>query len=212
MKKIYEKLYSYYGPQNWWPIIQKNPTKQQKISEIIIGTILTQNTSWKNVEKALNNLNNNHLLSLKNIKKTNTEKLASLIKSSGYYNQKAKILKRIAEFYSENNLNKEELRNKLLNIKGIGNETADSILLYAFNIPIFVIDAYTKRIFSRMGFCEKDISYNKLQELFMKNLEKDTILFKEYHALLVKLAKDFCNKKPLCKNCVFNKNCKKLFK
>ncbi|MBN1377216.1 endonuclease [Candidatus Woesearchaeota archaeon] len=215
MKKIYEKLYSYYGPQKWWPIIQKKPTKQQKISEIIIGTILTQNTSWKNVEKALNNLNKNHLLSFKNIKKTKTEKLARLIKSSGYYNQKADRLKLIADFYINNDLTKlstEQLRNKLLTLKGVGNETADSILLYAFNRPIFVIDSYTKRIFSRMGFCNNNITYEELQNLFMQNLKKDIILFKEYHALLVKLAKEFCKNKPLCKKCIFSKSCKKLFK
>ena len=194
---IYAVLLKEFGRQHWWPTISKN-----KQFEIIIGTVLTQNTSWKNVEKSINNLNKNNLIDINKISKINTKKLASLIRSSGYYNQKAERLKIMAKFLINN---KTLTRNKLLNVKGIGPETADSILLYAFKKPVFVVDAYTKRIMGRLGYKQEE--YDEFQELFEKNLPKKHELFNEYHALLVELAKNYCKKKPLCNNCPIKTFC-----
>jgi len=216
IKRIYSILYKEFGPQGWWPLTPKNQlhpkhngiqpkTTRQKF-EIIIGAILTQNTSWKNVEKAIFNLNRENLISINKIKKINRKKLASLVKPSGYYNQKAEKLKIAAEFFSKN---QNPTRQKLLDVKGIGPETADSILLYAFQRPYFVIDAYTKRIFSRIGICKSDIKYDELQQIFHQNLSKNTKIFNEYHALVVELGKEFCTKKPKCSNCPINSYCKK---
>ena len=194
---IYAVLLKEFGRQHWWPTISKN-----KQFEIIIGTVLTQNTSWKNVEKSINNLNKNNLIDINKISKINTKKLASLIRSSGYYNQKAERLKIMAKFLINN---KTLTRNKLLNVKGIGPETADSILLYAFKKPVFVVDAYTKRIMSRLGYKQEE--YDEFQKLFEKNLPKKYELFNEYHALLIELAKNYCRKKPLCNNCPIKTFC-----
>jgi len=200
MLKIYKKIYDKFGPQGWWPVISNNPKL-----EICIGAILTQNTSWKNVEKSIKNLEENNLLNLKQLKKIKTKKLALLIKSSGYYNQKARKIKEFVRFLSSN---KKINRENLLNIWGIGPETADSILLYAYNQPIFVIDAYTKRIFERLGYKEQD--YDNLQKFIIKNIPKKTKIYKEYHALLVKLGKEHCRTKPICNNCPLSSNCRTL--
>ena len=200
--QIYNILFQQYGPQKWWPTRTKN-----KQFEVIIGAILTQNTNWKNVEKALINLEKENLISKNKILSTNKRKLASLIKPSGYYNQKAERLKLAAKFFSKH---KNPSRQQLLAVKGIGPETADSILLYAFNKPIFVIDAYTKRIFSRIGMCKNKCDYHELQEIFHKSLPKKVRMFNEYHALLVELAKKHCTKQPSCKSCPINKLCEKL--
>lgn len=208
IKQIYKQLLKAYGPQGWWPV-----TTDNAVFEIITGAILTQNTAWKNVEKAIENLKKNDLVAVEKIRKTDKKRLALLIRSAGYYNQKAERLIIFAEFLSKNpikKLMKEEtgkLREKLLAIKGIGDETADSILLYAFNKPVFVIDAYTKRIFKRVGY--KEESYEELQALFMKNLKKDARLFNEYHALLVELGKNLCKKRPSCGNCPLKQLCKR---
>lgn len=209
---VYNELYKSFGPQGWWPLTiggyeskhhAGSPKTNKHRFEIIIGAILTQNTSWKNVEKALYNLSKNNLINIKKIKKVKQDKLAKLIRPSGYYNQKAERLKLVADFLSKNHSPKRE---QLLGIKGIGPETADSILLYAYNQPFFVIDAYTKRIFERLG-CKAN-NYGEWQNLFMNNLPKDTQLFKEYHALLVELGKNHCKKKPLCKECPLKGMCK----
>ncbi len=199
IKKIYSILYKKFGPQGWWPTSTKN-----KQFEVIIGAILTQNTSWKNVEKAIFNLNKEKLIDINKIKKVNLKKLASLIRPSGYYNQKAERLKIIAKFCSKN---KSPAREELLAVKGVGPETADSILLYAFKKPFFVVDTYTKRVFSRIGLCKPDIKYEELQEIFHKSLNKNTKLFNEYHALIVELGKQFCTKQPKCKNCPIRNYC-----
>ncbi len=191
--QIYGILKDRFGPQNWWPTISEN-----KQFEICVGAILTQNTSWKNVEKAIENLHSNNLLTQEAIKKVNKSKLAKLIKSAGYYNQKAKKLKLFADV-----INKEPTRSKLLELWGIGPETADSILCYAYNKPIFVVDAYTKRIFSRLGF--KENSYEDIQGLVHKDLNSK--YFNEFHALFVVLGKDFCRKEPLCSECPLGENC-----
>lgn len=194
---MYNTLLKEFGKQHWWPTVSEN-----KQFEIIIGAILTQNTSWKNVEKAINNLKKNKLIDIKKISNINVKKLAPLIKSSGYYNQKAERLKIIANFLIKN---KNPTRDELLNLKGIGPETADSILLYAFNKPVFVIDAYTKRIIKRIGYKQEE--YNELQELFENNLPKKYRLFNEYHALLVELGKNYCRKKQVCKECPLGHLC-----
>lgn len=201
-KRIYDILYTEYGKQGWWPVKTKN-----KQFEVIIGAVLTQNTNWKNVEKALINLEKEKLISIDGIRKVRKDRLAKLIKPSGYYNQKAERLKIIAEFFSKN---KNPTRAELLAVKGIGPETADSILLYAFGKPVFVIDAYTKRIFSRIGMCDGNCEYNELQEKFHSALPKNVKMFNEYHALIVELAKRNCKKKAECNGCPINRLCEKL--
>ncbi len=177
-------------------IIRGRPRKQ------ITSHILTQNTSWKNIEEVIKELKIKNLLSKEGIEKINEEKLSIIIRSSGYYKQKARKLKEFVKFL---NSGKEITRENLLSIWGIGEETADSILLYAYNKPVFVIDTYTKRIMDRFGFGK--LNYMELQSLFMDNLDKDVKLYKEYHALLVKLGKDYCKKKALCEECPLK--CKK---
>ncbi len=208
LQEVYQKLLSVYGKQGWWPTTTSN-----KQFEIIIGAILTQNTAWKNVEKAVRKLKENNLISIDGIKKVDIKRLARLITPAGYYNQKAQRLKIVAGFFGANrSFGKQQdiqkMREELLNIKGIGPETADSILLYAFNKPSFVVDAYTKRIFSRTGICEEDIKYDALQRMFHKNLDINPQMFNEYHALIVEHAKRYCSKKPGCQNCVLLDFCK----
>ena len=189
LKSIYNKLYEEYGPQGWWPINNKynkqdfsKKTEQERF-EISVGAILTQNTSWKNVETALNKLRDNNVLNKKTIRNISQEALAKLIKSSGYHNQKARKLKEFAEF------NKKVTRENLLSVWGIGPETADSILLYAYNQPIFVIDEYTKRVMLHNGIGKEEWNYEKWQVFFHENLKKDYKLFNEFHALFVEHAK-----------------------
>lgn len=215
--QVYETLLEKCSFQGWWPILDaesnfsiydKNFSKRERTSdekfEICIGAILAQNTNWQNAEKALYNLKTKNILSPERLGSINIKSLASLIRPSGYYNQKAKKIKEVIKFLESR---KEVNRENLLSVWGVGPETADSILLYAYNKPIFVIDAYTKRIMNRLGFKEKN--YDNLQELFMKNLPKDAQLYNEYHALLVRLGKEFCKKKPSCKGCPVLESCKK---
>jgi len=204
LSDIYKRLYKEFGPQHWWPATD-GPF------EVCIGAILTQNTAWTNVEKAILNLKKKKLLSPSALKKTSIRSLSALIKPSGYYNQKAKKLKNFINFLYDNydgSLDKMFetdfliLRSQLLSINGIGLETADSILLYAGNKPIFVIDAYTKRILSRHGIVGEDATYSEVQNYFMDNLQNRVKLFNEYHALLVSLGKDICRKSnPKCTRC-----------
>jgi len=200
---LYSSLYGYYGAQNWWPA--------ESELECILGTILTQNTTWKNVEKAINQLKQQGLISIERLNSISTDNLAQIIRSSGYFNQKALKIKNFVSFVNANyggsleEMLSEELytlREKLLSIKGIGPETADSIVLYAAKKPVFVIDAYTYRILSRHGLIAEDSSYQEMQELFMDSLSDDPKLFNEYHALLVKAGKEHCKKKsPVCSGC-----------
>ncbi len=210
--KIYNKLLKAYGPQGWWPLTGHdgvNPTKAGSINgyhpndysfpkndserfEICVGAILAQNTNWQNVEKSLINLKNNKLLNAKKII-DNGQLVKECIKPSGYFNIKAKYLRNFSEFYIA--LNGElPLREDLLSIKGIGKETADSILLYAYNEPSFVIDAYTRRIAKNLGLSD-NLDYDYLKALFENNLPKDYKIFQEYHALLVEHAKRYYIKK-----------------
>jgi endonuclease-3 related protein len=175
------------------------------------GAILTQNTSWANVEKALENLKNAKALDPGIMRGLSEHKLAALIRPSGYYNIKARRLKAFLDFYSEvygdspaamARQDTAVVRAQLLSVKGIGPETADSILLYALNKPVFVIDAYTKRLCVRLRLAGEDAGYDDLQRLFISRLPKDAALFNEFHALIVKTGKDYCLKnKPICDRC-----------
>jgi endonuclease-3 related protein len=203
IRLIYQKLYSHFGPQHWWP--------GDSAFEVMIGAILTQNTNWQNVERAIDNLKKSRLLEFSKFYRLPARKLASLIRPAGYYNIKAKRLKSFLRFLFDaynadlrkmSFKNTKELRRELLCVHGVGPETADSILLYALNKPIFVVDAYTKRIFFRHALIREKSGYDEVQNLFMQNLKNSVKLFNEYHALLVKLGKDFCLKnKPRCDIC-----------
>jgi endonuclease-3 related protein len=202
---IYRKLYRAYGPQRWWP--------GETSFEVMVGAILTQNTSWKNAEKAIGHLKKKGVLTSEGIYELRKSQLASLIKSSGYYRIKADRLKSFVNFLFEEyhgGIEKmrvetiEELRIKLLGIRGIGPETVDSILLYGLKKPIFVVDAYTKRILSRHGMISAKTSYEEIQGLFMNHLPLDERLFNEYHALIVHLGKTVCKKIPKCHICPLN--------
>lgn len=177
---------------------------------MMVGAILTQNTNWGNVEKAIANLRAADVLTPQGINDTMLLRLKRLIRPSGFYNQKAARLKAFSRFLinryggSIAKMQKEEtaiLRKELLELKGVGPETADSILLYALNRPVFVIDAYTRRIFSRHRFLSPDSGYQEWQSLFMDNLPRRAVLYNEYHALIVKLAKDHCRPQPICHGC-----------
>lgn len=205
--EIYHKLNECYGKTNWWPA--------DTIDEIIVGAVLTQNTNWQNVEKSLKNLKENNLLDTKKLLLIEENKLKELIKPSGFYNIKTERLKNVLMFFEKmcdgdfnklSNFDLNFLRNKLLSVKGVGKETADSILLYALNYPIFVIDAYTKRLLSRIGISNEE-SYDSLQKLFHENLEKDILIYKEFHALIVIHCKKVCKKKPECENCSLKNFC-----
>lgn len=202
LMKIYQKLFKTYGPRHWWP--------GDTPFEVMVGAILTQNTNWRNVEKAIEQLKRRGLLNMRGIGQLKKLELASLIRSSGYYRIKADRLKSFVGFVIEEysgsvrKMTREKLevlRLKLLKVKGIGPETADSILLYGLRKPIFVVDAYTKRILSRHGIISESASYEEIQRLCMNHLSHKEKLFNEYHALLVHLGKTLCKKIPKCDIC-----------
>jgi endonuclease III related protein len=199
---MYEKLYASFGPQYWWP--------GETPFEVAVGAILTQNTNWSNVEKAIANLKKDKLLNPKALHDMSLDRLASLVRPAGYFNIKAKRLKNFISFLineyhgSMSRMAQEDLsaiRKKLLSVNGIGPETADSIILYALGKPIFVIDAYTKRVLSRHNILDYNASYDEFQGLFHSKLKGHINLFNEYHALFVRLAKENCRTKPLCSGC-----------
>jgi endonuclease-3 related protein len=202
---VYHRLLDAYGPQEWWPA--------EEPFEVIIGAILTQSTAWTNVEKAISNLKTANRLSPEGIRELAHEELAGLIRPSGYFNAKARKLQAFCRWFEENYSDSlqqlfenetSRLREQLLGIYGVGEETADSIVLYAAGKPVFVIDAYTRRFIDRIGLTTGENTYTACQELFEKNLPADVHLFNEYHALLVRLGKDHCKKKPLCVGCCLN--------
>jgi len=204
--EIYELLFERFGPQHWWP--------GETQFEIIIGAILTQNTSWANVEKAIANLKTADSMSAEKVHSLHVTQLAELIRPAGYYNIKAARLKNFLDWlfndYDGDLTNIEQLdtarlRAQLLAVKGIGAETADSILLYAFDRPVFVIDAYTARVTCRHKLMGPDADYEQLQRLFESNLPQDIRLFNEYHALLVKVGKEYCRPKARCSGCPLEK-------
>lgn len=224
IEKIYSVLLDAYGPQGWWPLTPAGKTRTRRHSgkprtgahrfEIMIGAVLTQNTAWTNVEKALEQLHKSELVRHDALLKVRKDRIGKLIRSAGYYNQKADRLVLISRFVKQHGIKSllakdaGELRDMLLAVKGIGPETADSIVLYAFEKPSFVIDAYTKRIFSRVGLCSADVSYDELQEMFVKTLASDVDVFQEYHALIVEHAKRHCRARPDCEGCPVSGVCR----
>lgn len=199
---IYTALFDHFGPQHWWP--------GDTPFEIMVGAVLTQNTAWTNVSRAIANLRDADLLRFDAVLALPTAELARFIRPAGYYNLKAKrlhnLLARIASEHGDLDAflgqDTKALRESLLAINGIGPETADSIALYAAGKPLFVIDAYTHRILNRHGLAPEEADYHSLQKRFMDELPSDPRLFNEFHALLVRLGKEFCKKStPLCQGC-----------
>jgi endonuclease-3 related protein len=205
---IYRRLLDCFGPQHWWPA--------EEPFEVIVGAILTQSAAWGNVEKAVANLKEAEVLSSAKLRRLPLPRLAKMVHPCGYYNAKALKLKSFA-FWLGNHynddldslfaVNTDDLRQQLLFVHGIGRETADSILLYAAGKPVFVIDAYTRRILSRIGLVPEKDSYDGYQAFFMEHLLPDAAMFNEYHALLVHLGKDFCRRRPLCPQCCLRDIC-----
>ena len=202
LMEMFAALSNHFGPQHWWPA--------QTELEVIVGAVLTQNTNWKNVEKALVNLKEKDLLSIHHLHALPVSELAQLIRPAGYYNIKAKRLKNLIDFIAERyhsdltgllDEETESLRQGLLSVNGIGPETADSILLYAAHRPVFVVDAYTHRILSRHAMTDEQSDYDQLQALFVDHLPDDPSLFNEFHALIVMTGKEYCRRKPLCRLC-----------
>ncbi len=200
LQEIYNRLFAAFGAQHWWPA--DSPL------EVIIGAVLTQNTAWVNVEKAIANLKQHRLINLKRLSRLPPAKLARLIRAAGFYNLKAKRLHSVVKQLEARDgvsglkrLRTTRLRAELLTWSGIGPETADSILLYALGRPVFVIDAYTRRILLRHGLLTDRETYDEIQQLFQANLPRKARLYNEYHALLVRLAKTFCRTRPLCTGC-----------
>jgi endonuclease III related protein len=205
---IYDRLLAHYGPQHWWPA--EDPF------EVIVGAILTQSTAWSNVEKAIANLKTAGVLTPSELRKIDISDLAKLIYSSGYYNVKASKLKAFSCWFGDNfgddltamsACRPVDLKIRLLAVYGIGEETADSIILYAANLPVFVIDAYSRRIITRTRLLPEKRPYKDFQRLFMDNLPSNVALFNEYHALLVSLAKEVCHKSPICEKCCIRDLC-----
>ncbi len=202
IKLIYDLLYESFGERHWWPA--------DSPFEVMVGAILTQNTAWTNVEKAMANLKRADVLSPLKLYRQPVAVIAGLIRSSGFYNQKAGRLKLMTGYLVDRyhgsidemrGRETDALRRELLSIKGIGKETADSILLYACGKPVFVVDGYTYRVFSRHGLVDEQMGYDDIQAMFMDNLAHEPATFNEYHALIVELAKRFCKTKPLCDAC-----------
>lgn len=201
--EMYHRLYDHFGPQQWWPA--------ETSFEVLVGAVLTQNTNWGNVTKAIAVLKSHDLMTYQGLSKLTATEIAPLIRASGYYNIKAKRLKNlmamIDEIYAgelagicEDSLY--TARENLLAVNGVGQETADSILLYACNKPVFVVDTYTHRIVSRHFLIGEESSYNQVQDLFLGAVKEDAKLYGEYHALLVKTAATYCKKaKPRCESC-----------
>ena len=198
--KIYRRLSKCYGLQHWWPA--------DTPFEVMGGAILTQNTSWVNVEKAINNLKEANALNVHALIELSDENLAKLIRPSGYFNLKTKRLKHFVKWFkTEGRFNglksadDESLRKRLLEVNGIGPETADDILLYAFERPVFVIDTYTRRLLKTLNLITGDESYETLRQFFQSALKPDVGLFKEYHALIVRHAKEKCTQQKSCLHC-----------
>ena len=202
LTEIYDSLIKSFGKQYWWP--------GDSDFEVVVGAILTQNTNWTNVEKAIKNLKTAKVFSLKKLYQINEERLAELIKPSGYFNVKARRLKHFLEWLFTNyngsltKLFRQDctiLREQLLSVNGIGRETADSIILYAAEKPTFVVDAYTKRVLVRHGLITEDYDYDAIKAVFEENLPREVSLYNEYHALIVRVGKYYCKPKMRCEKC-----------
>ena len=206
---LFRLLLDAYGPRSWWPA--------ETPFEVCVGAILTQNTNWGNVEKAIANLKLAGALTPERLRLLPEDELAALIRPSGYFNIKGRRLKSLVSHLFERydgSLDAmfdrpwRELREELLGVSGIGRETADSLLLYAGHQPTFVVDAYTKRLFSRLGLIGAEAGYEELRALFMENLPADVLLYNEYHALIVQHAKERCRKTPVCGGCPLAVRCR----
>jgi endonuclease-3 related protein len=210
LKKIYKILLDYFGPQNWWYANSK--------FEVCVGVILIQRTSWNNADRAIQNLKRENLMSAQKIASIELKNLEFLLHPSGFYRQKTRYLKNFSryclkeydgnlEFWSQKPT--EKLRKELLRIQGIGPESADSILLYAAEKPIFVVDTYTKRLLVRMGIIRKDTKYSEIKDLIQREIKPNLKLYKELRALFVETGKQFCRVQPLCDKCPLNRFCQK---
>jgi endonuclease-3 related protein len=202
LREIYRLLFDAFGPQHWWP--------GRTRFEIMVGAILTQNTSWSNVAKAIANLQAAGCLEPNRLHTLDVAEIETLIRPAGYFRLKAKRLRNFTQWLFDDydgdlerldEIDTQRLREELLGISGIGPETADSILLYALDRLVFVVDTYTARVAVRHGLIEPELTYEQLQDLFASNLESDVPLFNEFHALLVHVGKDFCKPKPKCAGC-----------
>lgn len=207
--RIYDLLLAQYGPLGWWPA--------DTPFEVCVGAILTQNTNWLNVEKALSNLKLEGLMTPDGLRRLSLERLAAVIRPAGFFNVKSVRLKEFINWLFDRyggSLERmfsgdwRELREEMLLVKGIGRETADSILLYAGHKPTFVVDAYTVRFFSRLGLVRGNGGYEEVRSMFMDNLPVDAGLFNEYHALIVRHGKEHCRKKQRCGGCVLHFICR----
>jgi endonuclease-3 related protein len=203
LEEYYNSLFSELGPQHWWPAGER--------FEVIVGAILTQNTAWTNVERALGNLRREGMLTLRAMEKAPAARLARMVRPSGYFRQKAKKLKALVKFLREEyggslarmfRTPTAELREKLLAVHGIGPETADSILLYAGDHPVFVVDAYTKRVLHRHGWISERADYEEMRALFERHVPRDAARYNEFHALLVQVGKNWCRpREARCSEC-----------
>lgn len=223
--EIYSVFLRKYGKQGWWPVYNTGtstsiygtgaPHNDTDRFEIVVGAILTQNISWKNVEKALGSLLRGKILSPLKLHRADDRLISECIRPAGYFNQKTKKIKNFLDWFKTYNYSFDELaklktgilRQRLLEINGVGPETADSILLYALNRKIFVVDAYTKRIFSRLGLTDINDSYDSIQQLFQREFRGGIRKYNEFHALIVTHGKDVCKNKPLCDNCCIRNFC-----
>ncbi|THB73318.1 MAG: endonuclease III domain-containing protein [Gammaproteobacteria bacterium] len=203
--KVYSSLEEEYGDLDWWPA--------DTPYEVMLGAILTQNTNWKNVEKAIENLKLNGCITPGAINSIQSDELAEYIRPSGYFNIKAKRIKNFNRWYIENgeynkliSIETDKLRKMLLGVNGVGYETADDILLYAFERPVFVIDSYYRRIFSRIGIIDNQTGYEALRHYAQRHIEQDVSLYNQYHALLVEHCKSTCKVKPNCLGCILRNN------
>ena len=208
LRDVYRRLLQHYGPQHWWPA--------DSPFEVMVGAVLTQSTSWTNVEKAVDSLKAADALSPRAIRRMSQDELARTIYSAGFHNSKARKLKAMAEYLGERfdddldamkRVGPAELRAELLGVYGIGNETADSILLYALDMPSFVIDAYTRRLLARLGIRPERDGYEDYQRMFEDSLEREPRTFDEYHALIVTHGKSVCGKRPVCRGCCLLEIC-----
>ncbi len=205
---VYDRLLKQYGAQGWWPA--RSPF------EVMVGAVLVQATAWSNAEKAISNLRAAGALSASAIRGLEVEALEELVRPSGFFRAKARKLKALCEFLCERYGDDiasmsmdgtERLRRDLLGVYGVGEETADDILLYALGRPVFVVDAYTRRVFGRLGFDEAEARYGEFQALFHERLSRDAALYNEYHALIVRHANSTCRSKPLCEGCPLSAEC-----
>jgi len=203
-----------YGPQRWWPVTPAGETKPRYTGgprsavqrfEVAVGAVLTQNTAWSNAERAIEEMNRRGLMSPAALESVSERTLARVIRSAGYYNQKAKRLRTLAAFCRRT---RKITRESLLALNGIGFETADSIMLYARGIPSFVVDAYTRRVFGNLGLIRSDAAYDEIRLAFERNIPRDAYVYKEYHALIVEHGKKTCKKKPICEKCFLKCLCR----